>query len=69
MLSQVANANNAVFVVVRNKARSTHLNEVVAKSTGNIHVLEADVVDHRALKVWTPYRVFSDGSLTVVSAL
>ena len=55
VLSQAANANNAVFVVVRNKARSTHLNEVVAKSSGNIHVLEADVVDHRALKVWPPY--------------
>lgn len=51
--SQAANASNVVFVSVRNKAKSTHLNEVVAKSTGNIHVLEADVVDHRALKVWT----------------
>ncbi|KZT71363.1 NAD(P)-binding protein [Daedalea quercina L-15889] len=44
-------AENTVFVTVRNKSGSTHLNELVAKSTlSNIHVLEADVTDHRALK-------------------
>ncbi|KZT71359.1 NAD(P)-binding protein [Daedalea quercina L-15889] len=44
-------ADNTVFATVRNKSSSTYLNELVAKSTlSNIHVLEAEVTDHRTLK-------------------
>ncbi|KZT71356.1 NAD(P)-binding protein [Daedalea quercina L-15889] len=47
----IANTNNVVFVIVRNKAGSTFLNELIAKSpSANIHVLEADVVDPPSLR-------------------
>lgn len=46
-----SNPENTVFVTVRNRNSSTYLAELVAQSGHqNIHVLEADVVDHRALK-------------------
>ncbi|KAH9930653.1 NAD-P-binding protein [Fomitopsis serialis] len=46
-----ANADNIVFATVRNKTGLTYLNELVASlTTGNIHVLEADVVEHSSMK-------------------
>ncbi|KAL6302030.1 hypothetical protein BKA93DRAFT_737644 [Sparassis latifolia] len=45
-----ANPDNTVFVLVRDKARSSHLAAVVAAAGNNIHVFQADVVDHYALK-------------------
>ena len=51
---QIANTNNVVFVTVRDKAGSTFLNDLIAKSpSANIHVFEADVVDPPSLRVRT----------------
>ncbi|GBE85213.1 predicted protein [Sparassis crispa] len=38
-----ANPDNTVFVLVRDKARSSHLASVVAAAGNNIHVFQADV--------------------------
>ncbi|TFY62364.1 hypothetical protein EVJ58_g3909 [Rhodofomes roseus] len=44
-------AENAVFVVARNEAGSKYLNELVEKSTtGNIHIVQADVVEASSMK-------------------
>ncbi|TFY55441.1 hypothetical protein EVJ58_g8246 [Rhodofomes roseus] len=46
-----ASAANTVIVTVRNKEKSTHLNELVqASKSKNIHIVEADVADHHALE-------------------
>lgn len=46
------NSENIVFVTVRNIATSVHLSSFVSQSgRKNVHVLQADVIDHHALKV------------------
>lgn len=46
-----ANPRNTVFVTVRNRASFTHLNALSNESFNkNLHVIEADVVDHKAMK-------------------
>lgn len=45
-----ADKNNTVFGVVRNKATAKGL---VSLNLSNVHVLEADVTDHKTLKVWS----------------
>ncbi|CCL98832.1 uncharacterized protein FIBRA_00837 [Fibroporia radiculosa] len=46
-----ANPDNVVFVTARNKAKSTYLSALIAESSNrNVHVVEADVVDARAMK-------------------
>ncbi|KAH9834484.1 NAD-P-binding protein [Rhodofomes roseus] len=46
-----ASAANTVIVTVRNKEKSTHLNELVqASKSKNIHIVEANVADHHALE-------------------
>ncbi|EED78262.1 predicted protein, partial [Postia placenta Mad-698-R] len=46
------NSENIVFVTVRNIATSVHLSSFVSQSgRKNVHVLQADVVNHHALKV------------------
>lgn len=50
--TQSDNSENIVFVTVRNIATSVHLSSFVSQSgRKNVHVLQADVVDHHALKV------------------
>ncbi|KZT71094.1 NAD(P)-binding protein [Daedalea quercina L-15889] len=69
LVQQLASsAENTVFATVRNKSGSTYLNDFVAKSTlHNIHVLEADVTDHRALKAAaTDVAKVTGGSLDVL---
>ena len=41
-------SNNTLFAIVRNKANATKLEEL---GRSNIHILEADVTDYKALKV------------------
>ncbi|PCH37037.1 NAD(P)-binding protein [Wolfiporia cocos MD-104 SS10] len=48
-----ADENNIIYAVVRNIASSTHLSTLVAsipRSSGRVHVVEGDVVDHRAMR-------------------
>ncbi|EED84594.1 predicted protein [Postia placenta Mad-698-R] len=46
-----SDSENTVFVTVRSRSASTYLADLVAKAKyRNIHVLEADVIDHLALK-------------------
>jgi len=46
-----ANPRNTVFVTVRNRASLTHLNALSNESFNkNLHVIEADVVNHKAMK-------------------
>ncbi|TFY61330.1 hypothetical protein EVJ58_g4580 [Rhodofomes roseus] len=43
--------DNIVLVTVRNKQRSPHLDDTVNQLPhNNVHILEADVVDHQAIK-------------------
>ncbi|KAI0646046.1 NAD-P-binding protein [Trametes meyenii] len=41
-------ANTTVFAVVRHKLASTHLTAAIA-SANNVHIIEADITDHRSL--------------------
>ncbi|KZT05140.1 NAD-P-binding protein [Laetiporus sulphureus 93-53] len=47
-----SNRDNVVYAIVRKKATATHLtnNLVSTLPTGNVHIFEADVADHRALE-------------------
>lgn len=48
---QSADTKNTVIVTVRNKERSTHIKELQQSRSGNLHIIEADVVDQPALQV------------------
>lgn len=48
---QSADDKNTVIVTVRNKERSTHIKELQQLRGGNLHVIEADVVDQPAMQV------------------
>lgn len=63
-----ASPDNVVFAVVRNIATSTHLTAFVTESKrNNVHVLQADVVDHVALKAAaTRAAEITGGSLDVL---
>lgn len=47
---QAARPDTVVFAVVRNSRTSAHLNLAV-KGLKNVHVLDADVLDHASLEV------------------
>lgn len=48
--TQAARPNTIVFAVVRNAAKSNHLQAAI-KDLKNVHVLEADVTDYKTLEV------------------
>ncbi len=50
ILVQAARTDSVVLAVVRNAAKSTHLQAVI-KDLKNVHVLEADVTDYKTLEV------------------
>jgi short-subunit dehydrogenase len=43
-----ANENNTVFGIVRNKTTATQL---ATLNRSNVHIIQADITDHEALKV------------------
>ncbi|KZT66781.1 NAD(P)-binding protein [Daedalea quercina L-15889] len=44
-----ANADNTVIVTVRNIEKSTHIRELQQSRNGNIHIVEADVIDQHTM--------------------
>lgn len=53
-LVQATRPDTVVFAIVRNKKGSFHLAAAVA-NLKNVHVFEADVVDHASLEVRHPF--------------
>ena len=51
--TQAVRPDTTVYAVVRNAAKSTHLQDAI-KSLKNVHVVEADVVDHISLEARSP---------------
>ena len=49
-LAQAAKPDSTVFAVVRNAAKSTHLQAAI-RSLNNVRIVEADVGDHASLQV------------------
>lgn len=50
---QATRPNTVVYAIVRNKKNSFHLAAAVA-NLKNVHIFEADVVDHASLEVRPP---------------
>ena len=53
---QAKRPDAVVFALVRNPAKSSHLNSAVA-TLKNVHVFAADVTDYRSLEVSPPYAI------------
>lgn len=55
---KAARPDTVVFAIVRNKKGSFHLAATIA-NLKNVHVFEADVVDHASLEVQPPFLLAS----------
>ncbi|EPS96189.1 NAD-binding protein, partial [Fomitopsis schrenkii] len=62
-----ADTENTVIVTVRNSERSTHIKDLQQSRRGNLHIIEADVVDQPAMQLAaTEAAKITGGSLDVV---